>query len=90
MDKRSSLFNLFISDEETKLYNFNMIDLFRKHFMYNLDLSKTGTSVYCMHAPMQCLQNALVYFDTALNYACKMFMILTPGANIIKLFTSVI
>jgi hypothetical protein len=72
------------------LYNYNTSDLFRKHFMHNLYPSKTGTSVYGMHAPMQCLQNALVYFDTALNYACKMFMILTPGANIIKLFTYVI
>ncbi len=56
--------------------------------MYYPDPIKTGPSVYCMHAPVLCLQNAPAYF--ALIYACKMFMILTPGASIIKLFTSVI
>jgi hypothetical protein len=31
-----------------------------------------------MHAPMQHFQNAPAYFATAVSYACKMFMILTP------------
>jgi hypothetical protein len=39
---------------------------------------------------MQCFQKALSYFDTAVSYACRLFMKLTPGANVIKLFTSII
>jgi hypothetical protein len=52
--------------------------------------SKTGITVYCMEAPLQCLQNALAYFVTAVSYARKMCMKLTPVVNVIKLFTVVI
>ena len=31
-----------------------------------------------MHALMQCFQNALAYFASAVSYECKMFMKLTP------------
>ncbi len=34
-------------------------------------------------------QNALAYFDTVISFIYKFFMKLTPGANIIKLFTTI-
>jgi hypothetical protein len=33
--------------------------------------------------------NALAYYEKFVNYCRKMFMKLTPGANVIKLFTDV-
>jgi hypothetical protein len=39
-----------------------------------------------MNAPMQCLQNALAYFDTPVSYDHKMFMDLSPGVNYHNLF----
>jgi hypothetical protein len=39
---------------------------------------------------MQAFQNAPAYFAMAVNDALKMFMKLTPVANVIKHFTSVI
>jgi hypothetical protein len=47
------------------------------------------TVIHCIHAPMQCFQNALAYFATGVSYACKMFIKLTPGANVIKLLMTV-
>jgi hypothetical protein len=35
-------------------------------------------------------QIVIAYFDTAVSYARRKFMKLTPGASVIKLFTSVI
>jgi hypothetical protein len=34
------------------------------------------------NAAMQCFRNVLAYFVTAVNYARKMFMKLTPGVNL--------
>ncbi len=45
--------------------------------------------IHCMHYTMQCFNDALVYFVTAVSYERKMFVKLTPGANIIKHFTAV-
>ncbi len=39
-----------------------------------------------MHAAMQCFKNAPPYFPPAVSYAHKMFIKLTPGANVMKLF----
>jgi hypothetical protein len=46
-------------------------------------------SIEPMVHDMQRLQNALAYFGTVISFIYKMFMKLTPGANIIKLFTTV-
>ncbi len=35
-----------------------------------------------MHATVQCFGNAPAYFATAVSYARKMFMKLTPGVNL--------
>jgi hypothetical protein len=44
-----------------------------------------------MHVPMSSdLQNALAHFATAVDYTLKLYMKLTPGANVIKSFWSVI
>ncbi len=40
-------------------------------------------------AAMQCFQNALAYFATAVSYVRKMFMKSTPVVNVIKLFTAI-
>jgi hypothetical protein len=48
------------------------------------------TIFYSMHAPLQCIKNALAYFALAINYTCKMFMHSIPVPNVIKLFTSII
>jgi hypothetical protein len=45
------------------------------------------TSVCCIHS-MQA--SVSVNFSTAVIYSRKMFITLTPGANVIKLFTAVI
>ncbi len=39
---------------------------------------------------MQRFLNAFTYFATAVSYTSKIFMKLTPGANVMKLFTAVI
>jgi hypothetical protein len=42
-----------------------------------------------MFSIIQHFQNVLAYFAKAVSYACKMFTKLTPGANVIRLFTSI-
>ncbi len=37
---------------------------------------------------MQCFQNALAYFATAVSYEREKFIKLTPGAKVLKLFSS--
>ncbi len=49
--------------------------------------SKISCTAHCMHAPMQCVQNAQAYFGAVIGYRCKIFMNLTPGANVVKLFS---
>jgi len=44
------------------------------------------TIVYCMHAPMQCIQNAPAYLITAVSYAHKMFMKLAPVIHVTYFF----
>jgi hypothetical protein len=41
-------------------------------------LSVIMLSVMAPHAPMQCFQNELAYFDTIVSYARKMFIKLPP------------
>jgi hypothetical protein len=42
--------------------------------------------IYLLHAAMQCFQNPLAYFATAVSYMHKFFMKLTPGLSFIKHF----
>ncbi len=41
----------------------------------------------CMHAPMQCFQNALAYFATVVSYARKMLMKSITGVCTTKPFS---
>jgi len=65
---------------------------FRKQFTLQPNgPSKISWSVHGMHVPMRSdLQNALAYFATAVDYTLKLYMKLTPGANVIKSFWSMI
>jgi hypothetical protein len=61
--------------------------LFHKHFtVVTYSHSKISWTINCIHAPMQCFQNALAYLATAVSYMRKMFLKLVPGVCIIKLF----
>ncbi len=41
------------------------------------------------YAPVQCFQSVLAYSVMTFSYKHKLFMNLTPVANVIKLFTAV-
>ncbi len=48
-------------------------------------LAKNQYVIYSTRATMQCYQNAQAYFPTAVSYAQKMFMKLTPVVNFINI-----
>ncbi len=50
------------------------------------DTNKISCTVLPLHAGCSVNQNDLAYFTTAVSYRCKMFMKLTPGIVVIKLF----
>jgi hypothetical protein len=62
------------------LMKINTSGQFHKHFTHvTFCLSKIScTIIHCMHALVQCFQNALTYFATAVSYGQKMFMKSTP------------
>ncbi len=64
-------------------YFFYLIEI-RHNKFYTLHvqlmaLSKQAITSHCVHANMQCFQNALAYFITTVSYEDKMFMKVTPG-----------
>ncbi len=74
---------LFTLKCSTHVNLLHVYDQFHKHFTH---VTYGSTIINCtivryMHAPMQRIQNALGYFDTAINYIRKMFMKFAP-ANI--------
>ncbi len=74
-----------------ELYNIDTCGQFHKHFtLVTHSYFKISCIKNCMHAPMQCFQNALAYFPTTISYPYKMFLKLTPEPNVVKLFTVVI
>jgi hypothetical protein len=47
-------------------------DEFHKHFTaVTYNHSKISWTINCMHASMQCFQNALAYLDTSVSYTLK-------------------
>ncbi len=46
--------------------------------------------ILCMRASIQCFIIALAYLASAVSYCHKMFLKLTPGENVMKLFMDVI
>jgi hypothetical protein len=46
--------------------------------------------IFFNYTTMQCFKNALAYSSLAVSYMHKIFMKLTPGANLIKRVTAII